>query len=106
MNASASLIPRINMCACQNGGTCFNAERTEINALIFEQYDLLDCRCVIGFEGDLCENSKDFCITESGSPCHPQVNCTNTPTRYICGPCPTGFGGDGQNCSGACTITV
>ncbi|XP_028401634.1 mucin-like protein [Dendronephthya gigantea] len=98
-NASTSLVPLINMCACQNGGTCFEATSTGLNALTFDGYVLLECRCAIGYEGNLCQTVKDFCVTESGSPCHPQVTCTNSPTGYICGPCPTGFGGDGQNCS-------
>lgn len=88
------------MCACQNGGTCFEATKTDVNALVFERYTLLPCRCVVGYEGTLCETQKDFCDTESGSPCHPQVTCTNSPTAYVCGPCPAGFAGNGHNCSG------
>ncbi|XP_022106207.1 cartilage oligomeric matrix protein-like [Acanthaster planci] len=33
------------------------------------------------------------------SPCFPTVRCTDTPTGYLCGPCPDGFQGNGTHCT-------
>lgn len=99
-DASSELVPKINICACQNGGICYvKPPSSQLTALIFTNHYVMDCQCSIGYTGRYCESVKDFCSTASGSPCHPLVNCTNSPTQYICGACPSGYGGNGQNCS-------
>ena len=101
MNASSALVPTINVCACQNGGLCIQQATTaEIQVLSFSQHTVLGCECVLGFTGDFCEIVRDFCLFQSGSPCHPLVNCTNSPTNYICGHCPPGYSGEGTDCAG------
>ena len=50
--------------------------------------------------GEFCEEDADGCIL---SPCAAEVTCTDIPAPdegAICGPCPPGFSGDGQDCIG------
>ena len=106
-NASSELVPKINICACKPASSCYiKAPSSQLTALVFTNHYVMDCQCPVGFTGRFCETVKDFCQTASGSPCHPLVNCTNSPTQYICGPCPSGYGGDGQNCSGVIICAV
>ncbi|CAB4021536.1 mucin isoform X2, partial [Paramuricea clavata] len=99
-NASTILVPIINVCACENGGLCVQQATTmETQGLSFSQHQVLNCECATGFTGEFCEIVRDFCQTQSGSPCHPLANCTNSPTNYICGDCPSGYNGDGADCA-------
>lgn len=100
-NGSSILVPTITVCACKDRGTCVQPATTlETRNITFSQHKVLTCECKIGFTGEFCENRRDFCQTLSGSPCHPLVNCTNTPTEYQCGPCPAGYTGEGEECTG------
>jgi hypothetical protein len=101
-NASSPvLVPTINVCACQNQGVCVQQATTaEIQSLLFSPHTVLSCECSNGFIGEFCETVRDFCQTQSGSPCHPQSRCINSPTNYTCGSCPSGYRGNGIDCSG------
>ncbi|XP_028400186.1 LOW QUALITY PROTEIN: mucin-like protein [Dendronephthya gigantea] len=99
-NGSSLLVPAITVCACQNNGTCVQPATTlETRNITFNQHQVLACDCEIGFIGEFCETTRDFCQTQSGSPCHPLVTCTNTPKEYQCGPCPAGYTGLGEDCA-------
>ena len=37
-------------------------------------------------------------MTCAADPCYPGVECTPTPTGYVCGECPAGMTGDGELC--------
>lgn len=51
---------------------------------------------VCGGDGSTCK-----CAVNNGG-CDQRVQCTynTTLSRVVCGPCPTGFSGDGYNCTG------
>ena len=52
------------------------------------------------YEGDFCENDLDGC---SQIECFEGVTCIDLPAPAVgamCGPCPTGFTGDGEKCTG------
>ena len=62
------------------------------------------CSCSAGYTGRFCENDIDACVL-NGQPCFKDVNCTDQPapaniTGYSCGPCPSGYSGDGVKCVG------
>ena len=100
-NGTDSLTPDINLCACQNGGTCFIPEATSnITAGIQNDFVDMECNCPMGKTGRYCETQKDFCASASGTVCHPLVLCFNHPTNFTCGPCPTGYEGNGHVCTG------
>lgn len=100
-NASSSFVPMIRVCACEDRGTCFQEATTiETQNLVFSQHQVLSCDCNVGFTGEFCEVERDFCRTQSGSPCHPQTSCMNSPTGFMCGDCPSGYFGNGINCTG------
>ena len=100
-NGTDSLTPDISLCACQNGGTCFIPEATSnITAGIQNDFVDMECNCPMGKTGRYCETQKDFCASSSGTVCHPLVLCSNHPTNFTCGPCPTGYEGNGQVCTG------
>lgn len=101
-NASVSSIPTIKMCVCENGGECVAPELGDKlnndNKLIVQ-----GCTCASGYTGRFCENDIDAC-TFNGNPCFTGVNCTDKPapaniTGFSCGPCPSGYSGDGFECT-------
>ncbi|XP_040824205.1 cubilin [Ochotona curzoniae] len=59
------------------------------------------CICDAGWtftpEDPACTVDKDECSLQP-SPCSPQVQCYNTPGSFNCGPCPTGWKGNGYIC--------
>ena len=100
-NASSTLSPSITLCRCEHGGECFVPEATsDETAAIASAFIVMSCNCSIGRSGDFCEEQTDFCQGETTTPCHPLVTCTNNPTNFTCGPCPTGYEGDGMLCTG------
>lgn len=99
-NGSSILFPQFTVCACENGTCVKQATSVEQTNLVFMQHEVLDCKCDIGFIGEFCDRVRDFCQTQSGSPCHPLTNCTNSPNNFVCGDCPTGYSGNGFNCTG------
>ncbi|XP_061167956.1 serine-rich adhesin for platelets-like [Saccostrea echinata] len=90
--------PKIKLCKCQNGATCgFNVDSSD-------QFYIVPCTCVTGYDGDFCQNDMDGC---AASPCFPGVTCSDvlardlatTPDGFQCGSCPTHLVGNGTNCS-------
>ena len=62
------------------------------------------CVCQGGYTGRFCDSEIDACEV-NGQPCYEDVVCTDLPppadeTGYTCGPCPSGFTGNGAECSG------
>ena len=54
----------------------------------------------LAWDGHFCEKDADGCLQ---SPCAAEVSCTDIPAPGVgatCGPCPLGFSGDGQQCTG------
>jgi Notch-like protein len=74
---------------CLNGSECF--DRVNLSSGEQEAY----CECSSGFEGDTCENVRDYC-SEAGDPCQHDAVCQNNSDSYYCN-CPTMWSGD--NCS-------
>uniref|UniRef100_K1QGK1 Fibrillin-2 n=1 Tax=Magallana gigas TaxID=29159 RepID=K1QGK1_MAGGI len=90
--------PKIKLCKCKNGATCgFGVESSE-------QFFIVPCTCVKGYDGTYCENDEDGCASR---PCWPGVDCTDvlardlstTPAGFTCGSCPSHLDGDGITCS-------
>ena len=98
-NNSAALSPTVTLCNCRNGGTCNPAVA---NPLFETTNNLLtygECTCRSGFTGAFCEDQVSYCLQE---PCFEGVNCTDnfTSGSADCGPCPSGYIGDGRKCFG------
>ncbi|XP_078486275.1 uncharacterized protein LOC144744818 [Ciona intestinalis] len=97
---ASSLDVNIKLCGCQNGGTCNNNDPAISDTA--NRFELKSCTCSLGYSGVLCSQDEDSCATNN--PCAPMVTCTDLPppatgpTGVSCGPCPTGFTGDGQFC--------
>jgi hypothetical protein len=54
----------------------------------------------IGYEGRYCEADINGCLELA---CFENVDCTDNPAPLeggICGPCPSGYTGDGSKCLG------
>ena len=91
------------MCACQHGGQCVPPEESDVlntdNKFVYS-----GCACQDGYSGRFCDSNLDACEV-SGQPCYAGVECVDLPppanaTGYTCGPCPTGFTGNGAQCAG------
>ena len=101
--ASALWNPTIRMCACNNDGQCIEPEEGDsINTDI--KFIYMGCACQGGYTGRFCESEIDACEL-NGQPCYEGVGCIDLPppanvSGYTCGPCPTGFTGDGAQCLG------
>ena len=97
--------PIINVCACQNQGVCVQESSDESNLNNnTEKFTFLFCNCLNGYTGSFCEADLDAC-DENFQPCFPGVSCIDSPppanaSGYTCGPCPSGYSGDGAECSG------
>lgn len=46
--------------------------------------------------GRTCREDIDECVSQ---PCFPGVDCNNTMGSFVCGFCPSGYSGDGKNCT-------
>ena len=55
------------------------------------------CICNAGFTGRQCNVAITHCSSDS---CYPGVPCTEKNSHIVCGPCPSGFTGDGKICKG------
>ncbi|XP_078695035.1 mucin-like protein [Branchiostoma floridae x Branchiostoma belcheri] len=106
-NASAQFWPTVYLCECQHGGFCDQDTQEEGNFTSLSngtrKFEELPCTCTAGYTGKNCENELDACA-ENFNPCFAGVPCEDLPPPagmdgYVCGKCPAGFEGDGQNCT-------
>ena len=109
LGASVSSTPCIKMCACKNNGQCvpppLGDKYNNDSKFIYQ-----GCSCSSGYTGRFCENDIDACAY-NGQPCFKGVTCTDLPapaniTGYTCGPCPSGYSGDGENCDGKSRMCI
>jgi len=104
-NGSASeLRPLVRLCPCQNNGSCVEDEDVQRQLDSGTRFIVLSCGCPAGLTGQFCESIFDACV-ENNEPCFPGVECVNVPpdvnqAGYACGPCPSGYHGDGATCIG------
>ncbi|XP_031551134.1 mucin-like protein [Actinia tenebrosa] len=96
--ASSVLRPTLYLCACHNDGVCIKS--TNQNN---DRFSIMSCQCPSGYTGRFCESDIDACEVNM-NPCYPGVQCKDLPapanvTGYECGPCPSGFAGQGDSCS-------
>ena len=95
--ASTVFMVIINLCLCQNNAEC---DFTEFVGDSVGTLRVVGCNCSAGYSGTFCENELlDPCVDE---PCFDNVTCAmrNDTFGFICGPCPEGLTGDGENCYG------
>ncbi len=64
----------------------------------------LGCACQGGYTGRFCDSDIDACEM-NGQPCYTGVTCIDLPppanaSGYKCGPCPSGYTGNGAQCVG------
>uniref|UniRef100_A0A8D0H047 FAT atypical cadherin 4 n=1 Tax=Sphenodon punctatus TaxID=8508 RepID=A0A8D0H047_SPHPU len=84
---------------CQNGGSCLRRlavspvlKSQESIPVIIMANELLQpfvCRCMPGYDGNLCETDIDECLP---TPCHNDGTCHNLVGGFSCN-CPDGFSG-------------
>ncbi|XP_022809823.1 mucin-like protein [Stylophora pistillata] len=99
--ASAIWSPTIRMCACQHDGQCVEPEEGDAENTD-SKFVYLGCVCQGGYTGRFCDSDIDACKL-NGEPCYAGVECTDLPppansSGYECGPCPSGYTGDGAQC--------
>ena len=94
-NRTAVLTPRVQICACRDKSTCVVPEGTGNATFV-----VMSCNCSLGYTGQFCNEVVNFCNEGASIPCSTLVTCTNTPTQAECGPCPTGYSGNGVFCLG------
>lgn len=104
--ASTTWSPTIKMCACKHSGLCVEPEEGDTaNSDI--KFIYMGCACQGGYMGRFCDSEIDACEF-NGQPCYAGVACTDLPppanvSGYTCGPCPTGYTGNGAQCVGGCS---
>jgi len=64
----------------------------------------MGCACQGGYTGRFCDSDIDACES-NGQPCYTGVECIDLPppanaSGYECGPCPSGYTGNGAQCAG------
>ncbi|XP_038255144.1 protocadherin Fat 4 [Dermochelys coriacea] len=84
---------------CQNGGSCLRRlavkpvlkshESIPVIIMANEPLQPFVCRCMPGYDGNLCETDIDECLP---SPCHNDGTCHNLVGGFSCN-CPDGFTG-------------
>lgn len=101
--AASSSTPCIKMCACRNGGQCV-APKVGDKYNNDSKFIYQGCACSAGYTGRFCESDIDACKL-NGQPCFKGSTCTDLKapaniTGYQCGPCPSGYSGNGIKCVG------
>ena len=104
--ASVSWSPTIRMCTCQHGGQCVEPEEGD-TANTDNKFIYMGCACQGGYTGRFCDSDIDACEM-NGQPCYTGVECIDLPapansSGYKCGPCPSGYTGNGAQCTGGLT---
>lgn len=97
------------MCGCRNGGHCVAPELGDV-LNDDSKFIVQGCTCAAGYTGRFCESDIDAC-SFNGNPCFRGVNCTDQPapadtTGFTCGPCPSGYSGDGIKCNGKSRMSM
>ncbi|XP_038064096.1 uncharacterized protein LOC119734628 isoform X4 [Patiria miniata] len=96
--ANATLEPIVQLCGCENDGTCLFDQYVSGTNLVQDRFGVVLCECQPGWTGEFCEMDYDAC---ADNPCFMDVACTDeAPPSYnsTCGPCPEGLEGDGKSC--------
>lgn len=101
-NSTSELRPLVVLCSCSNGTKCIEDEEVQSQRNRGHRFILLSCGCPAGRTGQYCEDKIDACV-ENNQPCFPGVKCMavsseSNGTGYQCGPCPTGYSGNGAIC--------
>ena len=107
--ASTQVSPNIKMCACKHGGQCVPPEPDDpLNTDI--KFEYLGCACLGGYTGRFCDSDIDACDLNA-QPCFERSKCIDLPPPanergFQCGPCPSGYTGDGSLCAGKGTNRI
>ncbi|XP_040205585.1 uncharacterized protein LOC120936885 [Rana temporaria] len=88
-NLSSALQLNFVVCNCNLSAQCNYTLATKINN---SSLAIAGCICTNNYTGEFCQNPPNPCIQG----CYPNVTCDNTTG---CGPCPSGFSGDGIHCT-------
>ncbi|XP_038046672.1 mucin-like protein [Patiria miniata] len=97
--SNSTIEPIVDLCDCQNGGTCLSDQYADGTNLIQDRFGVLLCECEPGWTGEFCEANYDAC---ADSPCFLGVECVDEDPPSLnstCGPCPEGLEGDGKTCT-------
>ena len=91
------------MCACQHDGQCVKPEEGD-TANTDSKFVYMGCTCQRGYTGRFCDSDIDACEM-NGQPCYAGIACIDLPapansSGYKCGPCPSGYTGNGAQCAG------
>ncbi|XP_072046364.1 uncharacterized protein [Amphiura filiformis] len=87
-NGSVTTCSEINECdvsPCQNGATCIDGIAS------------FTCTCAQGWNGTLCDEDINECLSSDLNECHANSVCSNLQGSYNC-TCLVGFRGDGLSC--------
>ena len=98
-NLAAILVPNIRLCYCLNSGSCDFGTENSVEDAPNNALSYGECSCPSNVTGGFCQTSVPPCEVE---PCFVGVICTNNNVNRTadCGPCPTGYTGDGRKCYG------
>ena len=95
--------------AFHNNETHYPAIRTKSFFFLFfagtcrDQINNFSCICDVGYMGRHCDAVITKCSNDS---CYPGVPCMDKTVPISCGPCPSGFTGNGKNCRGTTNSTL
>lgn len=103
INGSCTDMLNAFVCTCQSG---FTGLRCEVNindcpssgcgnGTCIDLIQNYTCQCNVGFAGERCDIVIRNCSNDS---CFHGVRCIQLENTIACGPCPTGYTGDGKNC--------
>lgn len=83
---------------------CLGRTLCNCHKILYLGITVTKCKCEENYAGDFCETMiPDICTVEI---CYDQSTCNSTVSvgENPCGPCPSGFAGDGKTCSGECNF--
>ncbi|XP_064384249.1 uncharacterized protein LOC135333252 isoform X3 [Halichondria panicea] len=91
--SSSTFIPRVEICACVNGGNCTLSGVRNGNATL-----VMNCYCNNAYSGQFCEEDRDGCLDIQ---CFKGTDCTDIPAPEAgarCSTCPLGYTGNSLTC--------